>query len=106
MAVRSIERSIRSRFLPQFTFRDAMLAVTGAVALAWLIRMSIRGQDWATALLVPFVAALLYFLVSIVLFLLAWLPATFVSKTSDDVREGNPFAADQLPPQILPPKSP
>jgi hypothetical protein len=68
--------------------------------------MSIRGHDWATALLVPLVAALLYFFVSIILFLVAWLPATLVSKANDDVREGNPFAADQLPPQILPPKSP
>ncbi len=104
MPVRSVEKSERSRILPQYSFRYAMLGVTSAVGLAWLARMSYQGSQWATSLLVPCAVVVIYFVVSFLLFVLAWVPAVILRDKNEDLREGNPFAADQLPPQILPPK--
>jgi uncharacterized membrane protein len=81
-----------------------MLGITSAVGLAWLARLSFQGSQLATSVLVPVAVVAIFFGVSFFLFVLAWVPAIILRNKNEDLREGNPFAADQLPPQILPPK--
>ncbi len=39
-----------------------------------------------------------------VLFVIAWFPAVIGRDPWEDVNRGSPFAAQQLPPQVLPPR--
>ena len=90
--------------MPRISARWILSVVTGTVFIAWIIRQALRGDAWAVAMLFPLAAAATYFILSFGLFLVAWIPAMVIAQKNPDRREGNPFAADQLPPQILPPK--
>jgi hypothetical protein len=104
MPVRSVEKSVRSRLLPQLSFRRGLLGVTVAVVLAWMGRLAMQEVLFAQVVLMTLASLLALQLFWTLLFLLAWIPASAGKYQRDDLREGNPFAADQLPPQILPPK--
>ncbi len=105
MATPSIERNERSRLLPRLSLRNVLVLLTLGVLLAWLARMAYAGDRLAVTLLLTFGSFLLFKLISTILFVMAWLPAVIVRSKVDDRLQGNPFAADQLPPQILPPKT-
>jgi hypothetical protein len=91
--------------LPQLSFRRGLFFVTIAVLLAWMGRLAWNGSLLPQVVLLTLVSLLIMQIIWTLLFLIAWLPAVVGSGNSDDQREGNPFAADQLPPQILPPKN-
>jgi hypothetical protein len=104
MVTPSVERPVGSRLLPQMPLGRALLLLTAGVVIAWLGRLAWMGAVLPRVLLLALGSLLLFELVSIVLFLMAWVPAAILHRGRSETREGNPFAADQLPPQILPPR--
>lgn len=102
-SVTSIERS---RALPKLSFRVLLIVVTMAALVAFAGRMANAGSPLALSLIfvVGLVAGL--FALFALLFLIAWVPAIIGRDRWEDVKHGNPFAADQLPPQVLPPREP
>lgn len=104
MPTPSVERSVRSRLLPKLSFRSVMLTVTLAAFVAWLGRLAWDGHPLPMSLIYALLALVAFFVASLLLFLIAWVPAFLLRHLQSDSREGNPFAADQLPPQILPPR--
>ncbi|TWU10181.1 hypothetical protein Poly21_51510 [Allorhodopirellula heiligendammensis] len=95
---------VRSRVLPRISFRAMMLWTVVAALIAAIARAAGDGATFAKA--VTFAVAMLglFFLLAAGAFLLAWLTARFVIGEFDNSREGNPFAKDQLPPQLLKPR--
>ena len=107
MATPSIERAEPNRLFPQLTVRRILWIVTLGAFLAWIGRLAYQGSPLPEVIILALGSALLFFVASAICFLIAWIPARVVFERDDvDQREGNPFAADQLPPQILPPKGP
>lgn len=105
MPAPSAEKTVRSRLLPQLSFRRGMLGVTIAVLIAWLGRLAWQGSVLPQVLLVMLGSLVLLQAIWSLLFLFAWVPAYVVLGNREEKLGENPFAADQLPPQILPPKS-
>lgn len=104
MSVPSAEKAVRSRLLPQLSFKKGMIGFTLAVLLAWLGRLAWQGSLFPQVILLTLASLLILQATWTFLFFVAWLPASVGQFKTDESREGNPFAADQLPPQILPPK--
>jgi hypothetical protein len=96
----------RSRFLPQLSFRVLLGVVTVAAVLALVGRAAVFGSPFAVAVLFALGTIASIFIVFAVLFLIAWIPAVIGRDPYEDVHMGNPFSADQLPPQVLPPRDP
>ncbi|MGV3484871.1 MAG: hypothetical protein ACO1RT_10680 [Planctomycetaceae bacterium] len=96
----------RSRAMPRLSFRFLMTVVTlGAiVALTW--RNALAGSALAVAVLYSLATLAMGFVTFAALFVIAWIPAVIGRDRLEDVRLGNPFSADQLPPQVLPPRDP
>lgn len=105
MPTPSVEQTVRSRLLPKLSFRSVMITVTLAAIVAWIGRLAWEGKPLPMSLLYTLLSLILFFVASLVLFLMAWVPAFLLRRLQPDAREGNPFAADQLPPQVLPPRS-
>jgi RsiW-degrading membrane proteinase PrsW (M82 family) len=105
-ATPSVTTIQRSRVLPKLSFRVLLTIVTVTAVVAFAARLANAGSPLATALV--FVVGLLagLFALFAILFLIAWVPAIIGRDRWEDVHKGNPFAADQLPPQVLPPREP
>lgn len=58
----------------------------------------------ATGALVSLGYLVALFAAFVALFGITWLVASIWYRADDDLAKGSPFAADQLPPQILPPR--
>ncbi|WP_235033439.1 hypothetical protein [Rubripirellula obstinata] len=105
----SVEPIQRSRLLPRVTFR-AMFAITTIGAfLAAIGRVAGLGtpgnaQAMATGVLVSVGFLAVCLAVFAIFFLIAWLVSILWYRPADELVEGSPFADDQLPPQILPPR--
>lgn len=117
-----------SRMMPRFSFRWLFALTTVGAIVAAIAQIAGRGASGssgsgsggfgpgqeaansgtaaalATGVLVTlgYLAAL--FAVFMLLFGIAWLVASLWYRPDDDLAQGSPFAADQLPPQILPPR--
>jgi hypothetical protein len=102
----SVTQLERSRALPKLSFRFMLTVVTLAAVVAFILRLSDSGSAVAIAVLYSLGSAALCFALFAVLFLIAWIPAVIGRDVYEDVHVGNPFADDQLPPQILPPREP
>jgi hypothetical protein len=96
----------RSRLLPRLSFRVLLGLVTVAAVLAFVGRMAVFGSPFALAVLFSLGTIALVFVIFAILFLIAWVPAVIGRDPYQDVHLGNPFSADQLPPQVLPPRDP
>lgn len=97
---------VRSRVLPRISFRALMLWTVMAALIAALARAAGDGATFAKAVVVAIAMLGLFFLLAGCAFVLAWLTARLVVGEFDNAREGNPFAQDQLPPQLLKPREP
>jgi hypothetical protein len=97
---------VRSRVLPRVSFRAMMLLTTVAAILATVARSAGDGATLAKAMMFGVAAVFVFFLLASMAFFLSWLTAKLVVGKFDNAREGNPFAADQLPPQLLKPREP
>lgn len=99
---------VESRLLPRLSLNSLLGLMTLAAVIASLARLA--GQGGALALaalaLVAFVGGC--FLAFAGLFLVARLAALVVHRSprGREAHVGSPFAVDQLPPQMLPPREP
>jgi len=94
---------LRSRLLPQYSFRTVIIGTTALALAAFVYRQSTLGAIWAEALVFASAVILCCFFGFAALFLIAWIPALVGRDSWEDVAKGNPFADGQLPPQLLPP---
>lgn len=99
----SVQPRLRSRLLPQYSFRTVIIGTTVLALAAFIYRQSTFGAVWAEALVFATTVILSCFIGFAVLFLIAWIPALIGRDSWEDVGKGNPFADGQLPPQLLPP---
>ena len=104
MVTPSIEPAERSRLLPRSTLSAVLVLLTLFGLLAWLARLAWMGMIIPQAILLTLSGLLVFQLFSMIFFWIAWFPAYVVKGDEDDALRGSPFAADQLPPQILPPR--
>lgn len=99
-----------SRLLPRVTFRTLFAITTLGALLAALARVagvagsvSTRAMALGLLIAVGFLAAC--FLAFALFYLIAWLVSIIWYRAADESVQGSPFAEDQLPPQILPPRN-
>lgn len=99
-----------SRLLPRVTFRTLFAITTLGALLAALARVagvagsvSTRAMALGLLIAVGFLAAC--FLAFALFYLVAWLVSIIWYRAADESVQGSPFAEDQLPPQILPPRN-
>lgn len=97
---------VRSRVLPRISFRSVMVATFVFAILAAVARAAGDGVTLAKAVIVALVLLAFFFALSAIAFLLSWVTARMMIGRFDNAREGNPFAKDQLPPQLLKPREP
>ncbi|MFG0287581.1 MAG: hypothetical protein ACF8CQ_05390 [Rhodopirellula sp. JB044] len=97
---------VRSRVLPRISFRAMMIGTVVAAVIAAISRAAGDGATFAKAVMVAIVMTAFFFLLAAVAFLMSWATAKLVIGDVDNAREGNPFAKDQLPPQLLKPREP
>lgn len=96
----------QSRLMPRLSFRVLLGVVTGSAGLAMVARLAFLGSPFALSIGFALGCLALTFAIFAVLFLIAWVPAVIGQDPYEDVHKGNPFSADQLPPQVLPPRDP
>jgi len=101
-----MEPILRSRLLPQFSFRAMMALTVVAALLAVTARAAGSGAPFAKAIMVVVLFVAAVFVLAIVAFLISWSIALLVVGRVDDTRAGSPFSEDQLPPQHLKPREP
>lgn len=81
-----------------------MLWTVVAALIAALARAAGDGTKFAIAVMVAIAMFALFFTFAGCAFLISWLTARLVIGEFDNARQGNPFAKDQLPPQLLKPR--
>lgn len=97
---------VRSRVLPRVSFRAVMGLTLIAAIIAAVARTAGGGATFAKAFIVALIFLTLFFFLASVAFVLSWVTARMMIGRFDNNREGNPFAKDQLPPQLLKPREP
>lgn len=102
----SMDPVVRSRVLPRISFRSIMGFTVVAAVIAAVARSAGDGATFAKAVIVAISLLAFFFLLSALAFLLSWITARLMVGQFDNAREGNPFAKDQLPPQLLKPREP
>ena len=80
--------------------------MTTTAILAAVARSAGSGTAYAIGVLVAVGFLIACFACFAAVFLVAWSVATLTFRGDSDDLKGSPFAADQLPPQILPPREP
>jgi len=101
-----MEPILRSRLLPQFSFRLLMALTVIAALLAVTARAAGSGAPFAKAVLVVVVFVTAVFALAVCAFLVSWAIALLVLGRAHEARDGSPFSEDQLPPQHLKPREP
>jgi hypothetical protein len=96
----------RSRVLPRVSFRMMLSIVTLAAVVAFTLRLAWLDSPLALAIIYSLTTLAICFALFAILFLIAWIPAVIGRDQLQDVQHGSPFAVDQLPPQLLPPREP
>lgn len=100
----SVEPLLQSRLLPRISSRWLFALTLLAAVIAAVARVAGQGSAVAYSVM----AALLYLAISFLLFSLLFFLVRGVSliwySPPPEAKDGSPFAADQLPPQILPPR--
>jgi hypothetical protein len=80
--------------------------MTLAAIVAAIARTAGNGTAYGVGTLVAVGFIVACFVCFALVFLVAWSVATLTYRGDSDELKGSPFAADQLPPQILPPREP
>ncbi len=103
----SVQPVLRSRLLPRISFQSLFALTTLSALIASLARVAGDGGALALAVMVAIAFPLSCFLLFAILFLFSW-AITFLwyDQEEEDTLKGSPFAAGQLPPQIMPPRDP
>ena len=105
-AVPSVTSKERSRMMPRLSFRFTLIVVTLTACAALTYRYAFHGSAFAEAAIYSLSSIVVVFALFAVQFLLALIPAVIGQDRLEDVHLGNPFAGNQLPPQLLPPRDP
>jgi hypothetical protein len=102
----SVSEKETSRVLPRISFQWMLGIVTLGAVVAFTLRQATLGSPLGIAIMHSLATVALTFAGFALLFLIAWFTALTSGNALDDVRVGNPFSTDQLPPQVLPPREP
>lgn len=102
----SMDPIVRSRVMPRISFRTMMGVTVVAAVIAAIARAAGDGATLARAIVVALLLLAFFFTLASVAFVLAWMTARLTIGRFDNAREGNPFAKDQMPPQLLKPREP
>ncbi|GAA4448553.1 MULTISPECIES: hypothetical protein [Novipirellula] len=101
----SAQPVVRSRLLPRISFRFVFAITTLAAVIAAVARQAGSGGALATAAILGLAVPLLCFALFALTFLFAWAVSSLWFHAEDEqTLKGSPFAAGQLPPQIMPPR--
>ena len=100
----SVQPPERSRLLPRIGFRTLFALTTMGAILAAIARAAGNGTVVAKGFLISVGFLAVVFAAFAVFFLFAWIVSLLWYRPSEEIYEGSPFAANQLPPQILPPR--
>ena len=106
MKTPSVEPVLRSRLMPRISFRMMFALMTLAAIVAAVARSAGSGTAYAIGILVAAGFLLACFACFALVFLVSWSIAMLTYRGEVEHLMGSPFAADQLPPQILPPREP
>lgn len=96
---------LKSRLLPRISFRSLFALTLVSAVVAAVARAAGGGNALAFGFISAIAFAALVVVSLAVVFLLSWMIAS-IGYTSDATSQASPFAEDQLPPQILPPRDP
>ena len=105
MKTPSEEPILRSRLLPRISLRLLLVITFMAAVVAAMARTAQSGAVVTQALLFALTSLLGFFAFSSMLFLISRASDFGRGKHQEISNTGSPFAADQLPPQILPPRN-
>ncbi|QDT05996.1 hypothetical protein K227x_44030 [Rubripirellula lacrimiformis] len=94
----------RSRMLPRISFRWMFALTTLGAILAAVAKAAGSGASFAVALMVTIGFIGTCFALFVLIFAITLAVSSLWYQPVDDTHQGSPFAADQLPPQILPPR--
>jgi len=95
-----------NRLLPQVSFRTMMLVATVTAMVAFTTRLALGGSMIAISFVNAVATLVITFVCFAILFVIAWIPAVIGYDSLEDTNLGSPFAEDQLPPQVIPPRDP
>ena len=95
-----------SRLLPRISFRSLLILTAAAAGLSVLARAAGDGGALARTALFLCGFLLLLFAIFVVAFLIARAYAAIALGSPTHTLAGSPFAADQLPPQVVRPRDP
>ena len=105
MKTPSEEPILRSRLLPRISLRLLLGITFMAAMVAAMARTAESGAVVTQSLLFAFSSLLGFFALSSIFFLISRASDVGRGKDQEIGNTGSPFAADQLPPQILPPRN-
>jgi len=99
---------VKSRMLPRLSLNSLLALTTIAALIAALARAAGQGGALARAALAAVAFIATCFVMFVLMFLIGRLAALVVyrNQTHRQDQAASPFAADQMPPQILPPREP
>ncbi|TWU21529.1 hypothetical protein Pla52o_37160 [Novipirellula galeiformis] len=101
----SAQPVVPSRMLPRVSFRLVFAITTLSAIVAALARQAGDGGALATAVMTALLVPAICFALFAMLFLFAWaITSLWFQGDDQDTLHGSPFAAGQLPPQIMPPR--
>jgi hypothetical protein len=100
----SVEPVLGSRLLPKVSFRLLLVLMTLAALIAAVGRAAGDGGAVARAAVAGLVFPAACLGLFVVLFLVAWAVGCLWYEAGDERLKGSPFAAGQLPPQLIPPR--
>ena len=100
----SVEPVLPSRLLPRISSRWLFVLTLLAAVIAAVARVAGQGSAVAFSVMVALAyLAIIFLLFSLLFFLVRGVSLIWYAPPSE-AHDGSPFAADQLPPQILPPR--
>lgn len=102
----SMQPIARSRLLPRISFRLMMFLTALAAGGSAIARAAGDGGVLAKAIVTIMLVLAIFFVASAMSYLLAWAVARIAVGRVDNSLKGNPFAKDQLPPQVIRPREP
>ncbi len=102
----SVEPVLRSRLLPRISSRWLFALTSLAAVISAVARVAGQGSAAAYSVVAAVVyLAIIFSLFSLLFFLVRGVSLIWYAPPPE-AHDGSPFAADQLPPQILPPRDP
>ncbi len=100
------DRPIQLLPMPRFSLAWVMVGTALIACMLVLVRQALVGADWAVAIVVAALSALVALAFFAGVYVLAWLVILISGGWRRRSEPSSPFATDTLPPQIVPPTGP